>query len=231
MPAVVFDGDDTLWITEPLYDDARVLARSAVESAGINGMRWDQLERRLDVANVKRLGYSLSRFPQSCVEAYEQRCAAEGQPVESDVRERVREAAQTAFTAVAPLMPAARKTLAALADRGFRLALVTKGDRELQRRRIEQSGLAPFFDVIEIVDAKTPEVIESVLERLEVPAEAAISVGNSLRSDVLPSLAAGVRAIWIDAHVWEHEREHDAVPEGQVLEIESLDRLLDLVPA
>jgi FMN phosphatase YigB (HAD superfamily) len=70
-------------------------------------------------------------------------------------------------------------------------------------------------------------VIESVLERLEVPAEAAIRVGNSLRSDVLPSLAAGVKAIWIDAHVWEHEREHDAVPEGQVLEIERL----DLVPA
>jgi putative hydrolase of the HAD superfamily len=231
MPAVVFDGDDTLWITEPLYDDARLLARSIVESAGIDGARWEQVERRLDVANVKRLGYSLSRFPQSCVEAYEHRCAAEGQPVQSDVRERVREAAQTAFTAIAPLMPAARRTLAALVDRGFRLALITKGDPGLQKRRIEQSGLAPFFDLIEIVDAKTPEVIESVLDRLEVSAEAAISVGNSLRSDVLPSLAAGVKPVWIDAHVWEHEREHEALPEGEVLEIESLDRLLDLVPA
>jgi FMN phosphatase YigB (HAD superfamily) len=35
-------------------------------------------------------------------------------------------------------------------------ALVTKGDRELQRRRVEQRGLATSFDVIEIVDAKTP---------------------------------------------------------------------------
>src|SRR5262249_20604547 len=160
------------------------------ESAGINGTRWEQVERELDVANVKRFGYSLSRFPRSCVEAYEQGCVAEGQPVQVDVRERIREAAQTAFSTSAPLMPAAGKTLAALAERGYRLALITKGDRGLQRRRIEQSGLSPFFDVIEIVDAKTPEVIESVLERLEVPAEAAISVGNSLRSDVLPSLAA-----------------------------------------
>jgi putative hydrolase of the HAD superfamily len=231
MPAVLFDGDDTLWITEPLYDHARSRARSVVESTGINGLRWERDERKLDIANVKRLGYSLSRFPQSCVEAYEQRCAAEGQPVQSDVLERVREAAQTAFTAIAPLMPAARETLTELADRGFRLALITKGDRGLQRRRIEQSGLAPFFDVIEIVDAKTPDVIESVLDRLDVPAEAAISVGNSLRSDVLPSLAAGVKPVWIDAHVWEHEREHDAIPEGEILEIESLDRLLDLVLA
>jgi putative hydrolase of the HAD superfamily len=227
---IVFDGDDTLWLTESLYDDARNRARSVVEAAGLDGAKWEQTERRLDVANVKLLGYTVSRFPRSCVEAYEQRCAVEGRPAQPDVRTHVREAAQTAFTAIAPLMPSARQILAALADRGFRLALLTKGDPELQRRRIEQSGLAPFFDLIEVVDTKTPEVIESVLDRLEVPAEAALSVGNSLRSDVLPSLAAGVKSVWIDAHVWEHERDHEAVPEGEVIEIDSLDRLLDLVP-
>jgi FMN phosphatase YigB (HAD superfamily) len=31
-------------------------------------------------------------------------------------------------------------------------------------------------------------------------------VGNSLRSDILPAIEAGLQAVWIDAHVWDYER-------------------------
>ncbi|MEY2474030.1 MAG: hypothetical protein QOK28_3359 [Actinomycetota bacterium] len=31
---VIFDGDDTLWLTEHLYDEARGQARDLVERAG-----------------------------------------------------------------------------------------------------------------------------------------------------------------------------------------------------
>jgi putative hydrolase of the HAD superfamily len=228
---IVFDGDDTLWNTESLYDYARQQAREAVEAAGVDGEAWERIERRIDVENVDRLGHSVVRFPQSCVEAYEAACAAERRAVESAVRVEVRDAARTVFTAEAPLLPLARETLAALAGRGFRLALLTKGEPALQRRRIEQSGLAPFFDLVEIVDAKTPETFQSVLDGLGVAATSALSVGNSIRSDVLPSLAAGIKPIWIDAHVWEYERDHDAVADEDIIEVESLARLLDLVPA
>jgi putative hydrolase of the HAD superfamily len=98
----------------------------------------------------------------------------------------------------------------------------------LQRRRIEQSGLAPFFDVIEIVEQKTPESIASVLEKLGVAAGSALSVGNSLRSDVSPSLAAGVQPIWINAHVWEYESKNDATLDERVIAIEDLSRLVEV---
>jgi putative hydrolase of the HAD superfamily len=227
---IVFDGDDTLWHTEPLYDNARQQAREAVEASGVDGEAWEAIERRIDVENVDSLGHSVARFPRSCVEAYAAACAAEGLTVEPAVQVEVRDAARTAFTAEARLVPRARETLAALADRGFRLALLTKGEPALQQRRIDQSGLAPFFDLVEIVDAKTPEAFQSVLAGLGVDATSALSVGNSIRSDVLPSLAAGVKPIWIDAHVWEYERNHDAVDGEDVIEVESLAQLLDLVP-
>jgi putative hydrolase of the HAD superfamily len=51
--AIVFDGDDTLWHTEWLYDDARQQAREVVEAAGLDGARWEELERRTDVKNVE----------------------------------------------------------------------------------------------------------------------------------------------------------------------------------
>ena len=48
-PAVIFDGDDTLWITEPLYDEARTSARRVVEGSGFDGSDWERIEERLYV--------------------------------------------------------------------------------------------------------------------------------------------------------------------------------------
>jgi putative hydrolase of the HAD superfamily len=224
----VFDGDDTLWLTESLYDEARQQARAVVEAAGLDGARWEELERLLDVQNVQRLGLTLDRFPTSCIEAYRSLCSEAGRMIDPDVEIRVGAAARTAFEKPAPLVPNAREALSSLKSRGYLLALLTKGDPALQRRRIEQSGLAPFFDVIKIVDEKTPESIASVLSELGVAASSAVSVGNSLRSDITPSLAAGVQPIWIDAHVWEYERGDDATPDERVIAVKDLSRLLEV---
>jgi len=146
------------------------------------------------------------------------------------VESAIRTAANTVFEHPAPLVPLAREALSALKARGFLLALLTKGDRELQQRRIEQSGLAPFFDLISIVPQKTPESITAVLTRLGVAAASAMSVGNSLRSDVSPALVAGVRPVWIDAHVWEYERGYNGPIDGRVIAAKDLSHLLRLAP-
>ena len=137
-------------------------------------------------------------------------------------------AAREVFERPAPLLPHADEILGELRARGFRLALLTKGDPRVQRRRVEQSGLAGFFDLVEIVEEKTAETVRSVLERLGVEPESAFSVGNSVRSDVVPSLAAGVTPVWIDAHVWEYEREHDALDDGRVIALDELRGLLEV---
>lgn len=227
--AILFDGDDTLWDTETLYDNARQRARRAVEGDGLDGDEWEQLERALDVRNVERLGHSVARFPRSCVEAYEVLCTKAHRDADPLVLKRVRTEAQGVFMEKAPLLLGARETLAALVARGFVLALLTKGDPSVQRRRIDQSGLASFFDRIEIVEQKTDESITSLLARLDVPSTAALSVGNSVRSDVLPSLSAGVQPVWIDAHVWEYEREHEDVPSDAIIEIVNLGALVGVV--
>jgi len=67
---VVFDGDDTLWFVEPLYDDARARAAVIVAEAGLDAARWKSLQRRIDLLAVRRYGVTAQRFPQSCVKAY-----------------------------------------------------------------------------------------------------------------------------------------------------------------
>ena len=226
--AVIFDGDDTLWRTEALYDSARACARKVVEAAGLDGARWEERERRRDVENAGRLGYSIVRFPQSCVEIYEELCEEAGVQSEPPIARAIASAAERAFSEIAPLLPFARQTLEELRSRGLRLILLTKGETGLQLRRIEESGLAPMFDVIEIVDAKTSATFAAVLAKAGVTAGEAVSVGNSVLSDVLPSLDAGVQPIWIDAHVWEYERTDGAVDE-QVIKVDDLAGLLGVM--
>ena len=226
---VVFDGDDTLWCTEQLYDDARWYARRIVADAGLDGAKWEELERRIDVANVAILGYSMERFPASCVLAYEETCRGERRTPDTSVADRIRHAARSVFERNPPLVSGARETLTCLRARGTRLALLTKGDFELQSRRIAHSGLRDLLHVVEIVPEKSPTTIRSVVASLGVNPESAWMVGNSIRSDVLPAIAAGLHSVWINAHVWEYEREYDHLVDERVIMISRLVEILDLV--
>jgi putative hydrolase of the HAD superfamily len=214
---VIFDGDDTLWSSEQLYDDARSEARRIVSQCGLDGGFWEERERVLDVQNVSRLKYSKQRFPSSCVQAYEEICRGVGRSVDERTVEEIGRTARSVFEKNPPLVAGVRETLCLLRSGGARLALLTKGDHDLQARRIEQSGLREFFHVIRIVPEKTPEIIREVVAALGVNSASAWMVGNSMRSDVVPALEAGLRAVRIPAHVWEHERSHDHLsPDGVI---------------
>jgi putative hydrolase of the HAD superfamily len=226
---VVFDGDDTLWSTEPLYDQARSEARRIVVECGLDGAQWESLERRIDVENVATFGYSTERFPTSCVQAYEAVMRAEVRTPNPAVAQMIREAARSVFERDPPLLPGARETLARLRSCHARLALLTKGDHELQLRRIERSGLADLFDVIEVVSEKSADTIRHVVATLGVDLDSAWMVGNSMRSDVLPALEAGLRAIWIDAHVWEYERAHDHLVDDRIVIASALPDILTVI--
>ena len=227
----MFDGDDTLWSTEPLYDRARAKARTEVVRSGLDGDEWEQLERSIDVENVRHFGFSIERFPTSCVQAYDAVARASGVPADPGVRERVRSAARSVFSQDPPLVLGARETLQHLRARNVKLALLTKGDRDLQARRVERSGLADLFDVIHIVAEKPPTAFRDVVTELEVEPNDAWSVGNSIRSDILPAIEAGLRAVWIDAHVWEHERFDGTFTHEQVLVVDDISRVTEAIEA
>lgn len=224
---VIFDGDDTLWLTESLYDKARSRTREVVTSAGLDGAAWESAQRSRDTKNVARFGHSAERFPTSCVEAFSI-VGGERLTHYDELRARVWDAASSVFDLSAPLRTGAVELLGDLARRGLRLALLTKGDEQVQRRRIERSGLSHFFDLVTIVDRKTPATFESVARGLVIETCGLISVGNSVESDVRPSEKAGVYAVWLPAYVWEYER-HDPAVELELHRIDALTDVIDLL--
>ncbi len=83
-----------------------------------------------------------------------------------------------------------------------KLGLITNGLSCLQHEKIAGSGLAPFFDAMVVAGdigmAKPdPKVFHTLLERLQVTADQAVMVGNSVTSDIGGAQGVGMKAILI----------------------------------
>ena len=200
---VIFDGDDTLWLTENLYDSCRTKARAIVESCGLDGSQWESLVQKRDQELVVTMGHSPERFPGSCRLAYKEICTH----WDPEIEYRINEEVSKVFSLKALQIVEASGVLRHLKEKGFSLALLTKGDLAVQQKRIWDSGLEDAFDLIRIVETtKSPEILLDMVRTLNSEPSKSWMVGNSLKSDVYPALAAGLKTIWIPAHVWEYEK-------------------------
>ena len=79
-----------------------------------------------------------------------------------------------------------------------------------------------YFGLARKDDRKSTASFERLLQLDGRSAEDAWSIGNSLPSDINPALSLGMNAIWIPAHVWEHERREVVPHPGKLLQLESL---------
>ena len=64
-PTILIDGDDTLWSTQSLYDDAKEAFYALIGRSGLDEVAARTGFDALDLANVERLGFSIERFPTS----------------------------------------------------------------------------------------------------------------------------------------------------------------------
>jgi putative hydrolase of the HAD superfamily len=83
-----------------------------------------------------------------------------------------------------------------------------------------------LFHTIEIVAEKDQVTYQRLLDRYSVFSDEFLMVGNSVRSDVLPVIAIGGRAVHVPYEItWEHEYVEGDLPEGAV----TVTRLFELL--
>jgi putative hydrolase of the HAD superfamily len=122
-------------------------------------------------------------------------------------------------------LPGVQPALAELAA-SHRLVLITKGDLLHQEQKLAASGLGDLFAAVEIVSEKDERTYRTIFQRHGSGAEAAAMCGNSIRSDVLPALAAGAWAAHIPYHVtWAHEMAEPPVDHPRFAELASIAEL------
>lgn len=93
------------------------------------------------------------------------------------------------------VLPGVREALAILKEIA-EVVLITKGDDAVQRAKLDASGLDAVFSEVFIVGEKTVETYVQAFGQRPIGVHAAM-IGNSLKSDVLPALAAGALGIFV----------------------------------
>jgi putative hydrolase of the HAD superfamily len=200
-----FDADDTLWHNETLFQRthdrfARLLAGYAPAADVSARLHATQMR------NLREFGYGVKAFTLSMVETAIEltggRIPAQDIGVVLDMgREMMR--------APVDLLDHAAATVEALSRR-CPLLLITKGDLFHQESKIARSGLSRYFRGVEVLSAKGTGDYAEVLARYGVAPASFLMVGNSVRSDVLPVLDLGGRAVHVHYPLcWEHERVPD----------------------
>jgi putative hydrolase of the HAD superfamily len=122
-------------------------------------------------------------------------------------------------------LPGVAETLAALKD-GYKLVMVTKGDLLNQEQKLARSGLGENFHAIEIVSEKDANTYRRVVAHQGVRPEATAMIGNSMKSDVLPALEAGLWGVHIPYHItWAHEHAEPPADSPRFAKLETIGEL------
>lgn len=114
------------------------------------------------------------------------------------------------FERTAPIMDGAIETLEALTREGYDITIITCGVDDVQNKRIDDVGIRHYFKDIHVVPYKNKEMMGSIITDLEN----SVMIGNSMRSDINPSLQLGIPAIQVEANNWFHD-EMDIIPQGE----------------
>jgi putative hydrolase of the HAD superfamily len=198
---IAFDADDTLWHNEMLYQGTQDKFKQLL-STQFSQETIDQALYETEMRNIPFFGYGIKSFTLSMIETAIELTG--GRITALDIQKILNYAKDMLQAEIRPLEHVT-ETVAALSH-GYSLMIITKGDLLDQQVKLARSGLANYFKYVEIVSDKTQEAYEAILRKYQISPERFIMVGNSLRSDILPVVALGGRAIYIPYHLtWVHE--------------------------
>jgi putative hydrolase of the HAD superfamily len=210
---IAFDADDTLWHTEDLYVGTQDRFKQLL--APYHSAEW--IDRKLfdtEMRNLGVFGYGIKGFVLSLIETAIE--LTEGRISGTEIQ-RLIDMGREMLSADIRLLEGVAETVAALSER-YPLMIITKGDLFDQETKIARSGLGPHFKHVEIVSDKTEASYAALLRRHAVAPQRFLMIGNSLRSDILPVVALGGRAVHIPYHLtWAHEQVSEPAAGGYVV--------------
>lgn len=211
-----FDADDTLWSNACYFQDVERKfcdLLSGFQSKEVLSRELYQTE----MSNMEWYGYGAMAFTLSLIETAIRVTKAQ---VSATILAELLEAGKSILDQPIQLFPGIPDILPSLSDQ-YRLVVVTKGDLLDQERKLEKSGLLPYFQHVEVVTEKHAKNYKQLIEFMNIEPKEFLMVGNSLKSDILPVLSIGAKAVHVPFHMeWEYEKTDK--PATPYIEIETL---------
>ncbi len=218
-----FDADDTLWVNETYF-------REAEEEVGLllshyeTPNKIDQELFRMEMKNLPTYGYGVKGFVLSMIELAIE--LSNGR-VSNEIVGKILDIGKNMINKPIELLDGVEDVLKTLSI-DYRLILATKGDLLDQERKLEKSGLLDYFHHIEVLSEKQEANYEKLLKHLDIKPSEFLMIGNSLKSDILPLVNIGAKAIHVPFHTtWQHEKVSKKETNG--LEYKTVDNLKEIL--
>lgn len=174
-----------------------------------------EIEKRLfekELQNIQDYGYGIKSFILSMIESASE--LTNEQITAGDIKQ-ILEWGKEMLKAPVELLEDVHETVHAL-SKTWDLMVITKGDLFDQESKIKRSGLAKCFKYVEVVSEKSSDTYKSILEKYKIQPSRFLMIGNSFKSDILPALAIGGQALYIEyASTWAHEFVHQSEVKGK----------------
>jgi putative hydrolase of the HAD superfamily len=206
---VLVDFDDTLVETAPRFDAARRALFALMAEQGFDaGVAYRLHHHEIDPVLRQRHGFGPARLQESFQLTYQMLCQREGVEPDPALLERCA-ALGRSVVGTPPVISGAMEALARL-ERALPVVVYTQaGDEAYQRGCLREAGVMDVVPEsrVRVVPAKTTDAFRETLTAfgVEDPGRAWM-VGNSIRSDVNPAVAAGARAILVEIEEpWHHD--------------------------
>ena len=218
-----FDADDTLWINETYFRDAeqefgKLLSHFETPN------KTDQELFKMEMKNLPLYGYGVKGFVLSMVEMA---LKLSNYTVSNETIEKILNIGKDMINKPVELLDGIELVLRQLSAK-YKLILATKGDLLDQERKLEKSGLLEYFHHIEVLSEKEEANYSRLLKHLDINPSEFLMIGNSLKSDILPLINIGAKAVHVPFHTtWQHETvEVNATKNKDFLTLNSVSELL-----
>jgi putative hydrolase of the HAD superfamily len=224
---LIFDADDTLWKNNLYYEQARINFIRLCEKYGgsDNGFEqaFDDLERKV----VQDRGYGSKNFIYILETLFEGHDFLTRSARASRSYQKILTEFQKHTDRPPVLFRDVRQILRRLSG-SYTLFLLTKGDTDEQKRKLEGSGLERFFTKSYIVPEKNDQIYRTFLKVEAFKPDQVCMIGNSPKSDINPALRSGMWAVYIPYPLtWKLDDEPLMKPHPHLTEIEQIGELVN----
>jgi len=220
-----FDADDTLWVNEPFYQDVEKEFCQIMKPYLTKKETSEELFKT-EMQNLEIYGYGAKGFLLAMIETALR--ATNGKISTSEIN-KIIEIGKTLMTMPIQMLTGVEEVLQKLQGQ-YKLILVTKGDLLDQERKLLKSGLIDYFHHIEIMSDKHENNYKKLLSGLDIKPEEFLMVGNSIKSDILPVINIGAKAVHIPFEVtWQHESNHSTPDSETFITISEISEILNIL--
>ena len=198
---IAFDADDTLWVNETYFRDTEEKFAELLEGYETKN-KIDQELFKIEMANLDIYGYGIKGFMLSMIESA---LDLSNNKVSQETIGKILNLGKKMISHPVELLDGVEEVLSKLTGK-YRLIVLTKGDLLDQERKLEKSGLSQYFHHVEVLSDKKESNYNNLLQHLSIDVNEFLMIGNSLKSDVLPILNIGAKAVHVPFHTtWAHE--------------------------